>query len=160
MPASNITASTRYYRPDVSTIVFASAVANKNSPTRAEINAGTALENEIAEVAGFSVQSATVDTPDLGSRFISQVDGDITVEDSSITFWASSNSTDVRGLLPRGTVGFLLFMDESDTSGRRGYTFPIKVTSTSPIRERDGGARVTVSFAVTSEPGEYWVVPA
>lgn len=160
MPAPDIVASIRYYRPETASVVYASAVANKNSPTRGEINAGTALENQIAEIAGFSVSSDTVPTADLGTRFISQIDGDITVEASSITFWASQNSVDIRGLLPRGTTGFLIFMDESDTPTRKGYTFPVKVTAVSPIREREGGARVTVNFAVTSEPGEYWTIPA
>lgn len=160
MPASPITASTRYFRPDTSSVVFASAIANKSAPTRAEINAGTALENEISEVNGFSVTSETIPTPDLGTRFISQIDGDITVEASSLTCWASVNSVDVRGLLPRGTTGFLLFMDEGDVSGRKGDTFPIKVTSQGAIRERDGGARRVVNFAITSEPGEGWTIPA
>jgi hypothetical protein len=160
MPASALTSSLRYFRPDTSAVVFASAVANKNSPTRAEINAGTELAGEIVEISGFQTTSESLPTPDLASRFTSSIPGRITAEDSSITFYASSNSVDVRGLLPRDTAGFLLFMDEGDISGRKGDTFPVKVGSLAKDRSMEDPARIVISFTITSEPGENWTVPA
>ena len=75
--------------------------------TRAEINAGTDLTAEIAEMSGFTVTSDSVDTPDLSNRFTAKIPGRITADDSSISFYASSTSADVRTVLPRDTAGYV-----------------------------------------------------
>lgn len=160
MPAGNITASTRYFRPGVTSIVFATSVASQASPTRAEINAGTDLRNEVAAIDGWQVTSNFIDTPDLGSRFTSRVAGRISADDSSITFYASSNSVDVRSLLPRDTTGYVLMMDEGDFAGRKMDVFKVTVAAAPKQRSVDDPSQIQVQFAITAVPSENVTIPA
>jgi hypothetical protein len=160
MPAGNITASTRYVRYGLTRVVFAPAVANVLSPTRAEINAGTDLSNEVESVNGFQVQSNFVETPDLGTQFTGKLAGRTSADDSSITCYASSNSIDVRTLLPRGTTGFILWFDEGDVAGRKADCYPITVGSIPKDRDVEAAARIIVNVAITRTPTENFTIPA
>jgi hypothetical protein len=160
MPAANITASTRYVRFGLTRVVFAPAVANILSPTRGEINAGTDLSNEVESVNGFQVASNFVDTPDLGTVYTGKLSGRTTSDDSSITMYASSNSIDVRALLPRGTSGFIIWFDEGDTAGRKADVYPITVGSIPKDRDVEAAARIIVNVAITRTPTENFTVPA
>jgi hypothetical protein len=160
MPATPITASTRYARFGVTKVVFAPAVANILSPTRAEINAGTDLSGEVAEISGFQVTSNFIDTPDLGSAFTSKIAGRTSSDDSSITMYASSNSVDVRALLPRGTAGFLIWFDEGDVPTRKADCYKITVGSIAKDRSLDDPSKIVVSVAITSTPTENFTIPA
>jgi hypothetical protein len=160
MPAPNITASTRYARFGVTRVVYALTVANYLSPTRGEINAGTDLSNEVAEISGFQVTSEFIDSPDLGSAFVAKVAGRTSSDDSSITMYASVNSVDVRTLLPRGTTGYLMWFDEGDVAGRKYDVYPITVGSAAKDRDLEAAARIIVSVAVTRVPAENVTVPA
>src|SRR5215216_5822239 len=155
MAAPNITASIRYARFGVTRVVYALTVSNYNSPTRAEINAGTDLSTEVAEISGFQVNSGFIPTPDLATPFTGQILGRTTAEDSSITMYASVNSVDVRTLLPRGTVGYLMWFDEGDVPTRKYDIYPITVGSVGKERTTDDTpARLVVNVAVTREPAE------
>ena len=160
MPAPNITASTRFFRPGTTSVVFATAIANKAAPTRGEINAGTDLRNEIAEINGFQMTSESQPAPDLGNRFTSSVPGRITAEDSSITFYESVTGVDVRALLPRDTTGFLLLMPGGDVSGRKMNVAPITVASLATDYSLEEVARLIVSFTITSSMAENVTIPA
>jgi hypothetical protein len=159
--APNIVASTRYARFGVTRVVYALSVSNYLSPTRAEINAGQDLSNEVAEINGFQVTSNFIDTPDLASSFTPKIAGRTSSDDSSITMYASLNSTDVRGILPRGTTGFLMWFDEGDVPGRKYDIYPITVGSVAKERSTDDVAsRLVVSVAITRVPAENVTVPA
>jgi hypothetical protein len=160
MPAGNITASTRFFRPGTTSVVFAVSVANKAAPTRGEINAGTDLRNEVSEISGFQTNSATIETPDLATRFSSKLPARITADDSSITFYESVTGVDVRALLPRDTVGYLLFMPGGDTAARKMNVFPVTVASLATDWSIEDAARLVVSFTVTSIPAENVAIPA
>jgi hypothetical protein len=158
--APNITASVRYVRYGITRVVFAPAVANILSPTRAEINAGTDLSNEVESVSGFQVASNFIETPDLASPFIGKLAGRTSSDDSSITMYASSNSIDVRALLPRGTSGFIMWFDEGDVAGRKYDIYPITVGSIPKDRDLEAAARIIVNVAITRTPTENATVPA
>lgn len=160
MPASAMTVSTRYFRPGVTKIVFASSVATQASPTRAEINAGTDLSGEIAAIDGWQVTSEFIDTPDLGNRFTSKIAGRISADDSSLTFYSSLNSVDVRTLLPRDTTGFILFMDEGDVATRKMDVFKVTVASAPKQRDLEDPSRIQVQFSITASPSENVTIPA
>jgi hypothetical protein len=160
MPAPNIPASTRFFRPGTTSVVFCTTIANKAAPTRGEINAGTDLRNEVAEISGFQTTSETVDAPDLGSRFNVKIPGRIAADDSSLTLYESVTGVDARSLLPRDTTGFLLFMDGGDVSGRKMDVFPITVASLAHDRSLEDPGRLIVTFTVTSVPAENVLIPA
>ena len=160
MPASNITASTRYYRPGITQVSYVPTIANKAAPTRAELNAGTNLSPEVNAIDGWQPTSNFIDAPDLVSAFVPKVAGSVEAGDSSLTLYASSNSTDVRSLLPRGTVGFIVMFDESDTPTRKMDVFPVTVGSQAKVRDIGDVAKITINFAITSAPAENVTVPA
>lgn len=160
MPATAITASTRYYRPGITQVDYLPACANKAAPTRSEINAGTDLSREVNAIDGWQPTSNFLDAPDLVSSFVPKVAGSVEAGDSSLTFYASSNSVDVRALLPRGTTGFVLMLDESDTAGRKMDVYPVTVGSQQKIRDIGDVAKIQISFAITSAPAENVTIPA
>jgi hypothetical protein len=160
MPAGNIVTSTRYARFGVTRVVYALTVSNYLSPTRGEINAGTDLSTEVAEISGFSVNSAFIDTPDLATSFTAKIAGRTSSDDSSITMYASVNSIDVRGVLPRGTTGYFMWFDEGDVPGRKFDVYPITVGSVGKDRSIEDPARLVVNVAITRTPAENVTVPA
>lgn len=160
MAATPISATKRYYRKGVTKIVFCTTLADKASPTRGEIDAGKDLSGEIAEINGWQVTSAFVDTPDLNSRFTGKIPGDITADDSSLNFYASSDSVDVRQLLPRDTTGFILIMDEGDKPSALMDVYPVTVGSAPKLRTLTDPAMIQVNFSISSEPSENVAVPA
>lgn len=158
--ATPINASTRYYRRGVTKVLWVPTIANKNSPTRTELDAGTALEAETGAMSGWQTTSETVATPALGSRFTPVVGGAITAADSSLTFWASKDADDVRTLLTRESAGFIVWMDEGDVPTQTMDVYPVTVTSQAKVRELDSAAQIMAQFAITSEPAENVTIPA
>lgn len=156
-----ITASTRYFDVGLTVVYYLPAVANTSAPTRAEMDAGTNLSREIAEIDGWSVTSNTIETPDLSTKFVSQIGGRIEAADSSLTFYASSNSVDVRNLLPRDTTGFIMWLDAGDVPTQKADVYPITVRSVSKMRSVGSeAARIKVDFAITRQPAENVTIPA
>lgn len=160
MPASTIATSTRFFARGVSACIYMPSCANKSAPTRAEINAGTNLSTQIADLSGFSVTGNVIDTPDLATTFDSKIAGTTSAEDSSLDLYASVDGVDVRALLPRTTAGFILWADGGDVAGRKADVFPVVVTSNSQMRSTSDAAKRRVSFAITSEPAESVTIPA
>lgn len=157
--ATPINSSVRYYRRGTTKVLWVPTIANKNAPTRPELNAGTALEGETGAMNGWQTTSNTVATPALGSRFTPVVGGEITAADSSLTFWASKDGDDVRALLQREDSGFIVWMDEGDVAGQTCDVYPVTVTSQAKVRELDQAAQIMAQFAITSEPAENVTIP-
>ncbi|WP_225080444.1 hypothetical protein [Streptomyces sp. CoT10] len=158
--ATPLQASTRYYRRGITRVLWVPVIVNRLAPTRAELDAGTALEGETGAMAGWQTTSGTVPTPALGSRFTPTVGGEITAADSSLTLWASKDGDDVRTLLVREAVGNVVWMDEGDIPTQTMDVFPVQVTSQAKVRELDQAAQIMCQFAITSEPAENVTIPA
>jgi hypothetical protein len=162
MPPTALTATQRYFRPEVTKVYWVVTITTVSAPTRSELNAGIDLSGEISELSGFQVVSATVDTPDLGSRFTSKIPGRITADDSSINFYATSTGfNDARSVLPRDTSGHVVIMDAGDvsTTGRMSV-YPSKVAAHGMLRGVEDPAMTQAQFTITSEPSEDLVIPA
>ncbi|BBB01076.1 hypothetical protein RVR_8320 [Actinacidiphila reveromycinica] len=160
MTATPIAATVRYFRPEKTKVYWLPAVANPTSPTRPELDAGTDLSDEVSDISGWSVTSDTVDTPDLGSRFVGKIPSTISADDSSLTFYADSSGQDVRGLLTRNQSGFIVWLDEGDTGDYYMDVFPVRVSSVPKVRDMSNAATITVNFTVTREPSENVTIPA
>lgn len=158
--ATPIQASVRYYRRGVTRVLWVPTIAVPATPTRIELDAGTALEAETGAMDGWQTTSETVPTPALGSRFTPVVGGAITAADSSLTFWASKTGEDVRSLLTREATGFIVWMDEGDVPTQPMDVYPVTVTAQAKVRELDAAAQIMCQFAITSEPQENVAIPA
>lgn len=160
MTATDITASDHYFRQGVSRVLWVPTIANLQAPTRSELNAGTDLSNEIAAVAGWEVTGNTEDTPALGSVFVGKVPSTTTSDNSSLTLYADRTSDDVRGLLSRGSTGYVVWMDEGDVANYLMDVFPSRVTAVSPQRDIAITGQIMVSFAIMREPAQALSIPS
>lgn len=160
------TAGHRYIPPGVRQYVWVETLADKTAPTRTEIDAGTDLTAEIADVSGFSVSSDTVDAPDLASRFTSKVPGMITADDSELDIYLSKDpgtNGDARTLLTRDAEGFVVIFPEGDDGGTNNHlmdVFPATVSSAAIQPDIDKPGTLIVNFTITDEPAQNIAVPA
>jgi hypothetical protein len=152
MPTPALTfGGVRYIGPGTRKYYWVPTIATLSAPTRSELNAGTDLTATIPTdgVNGFTVSTNFVDTPDFGSVTVSKIPGAVTLADSSLTFYESSTSSDVRALLTQGLVGYVTIMLEGDVVGQKMNAFKVQVASVSP--DQNGGDKaetVTVGFAL------------
>lgn len=162
MAPTAINKSNRYFDPNVTKCYYLPEVAAEDfAPTREEMDAGTDLSNEIADLDGWLVEGDDIETPDLGSLFTSKIPGRTSVDDCSLTFHADKAGDDVRTLLPRGTEGFIMWCDGGDEPANIAGVYPVRVKSVGVQRSvEDDNARVQVAFTVTREPNEQVAVPA
>ena len=153
-------AITRFFAPGTTQIVFCTSIASKSAPTFSELDAGTELTRDVADIAGWMTTSAMIDTPDLDTRFVSQIPGRITAESSSITFYADEDrgAGDVATLLPRDTDGYIVIADGGLASGI-GDVFQVTVSSNSMSRSLENATQRVVTFAIRSEPAEGVTLP-
>lgn len=159
MPPSPLTPTVRYVPPGTRKVYWVTTIATYTAPTRAELNAGIDLSAEVAAINGFTVQSGTVPTPDLSSRFVSEIPGQITAPSSQLSFYASNTSSDVRTVLPRDTAGFVVILWEGDITGQRMDVFPAKVTVSAPNGNMQNPEQIDVSFSITKVPANNVVIP-
>jgi hypothetical protein len=157
--ATPLSPTIRYFPPGTRKVYFCPSIGAPSAPTRAELDAGTDLSAEIDTMTGFSLAGATVDTPDMGSPFTSQVPGRQTAANNSIDFYISANSVDVRSLLTRGTAGFIVLLWEGDVSGLRMDVFPVTVITQAMDTTVDDPGKCTIDFAVTKLPSTGLVIP-
>lgn len=162
MAATPITPVNRYWPVGTTKWLWVPTIANYTvAVTRAEINAGTDLSGEVADISGFTVTSNQIDTPDVNSRFRSKIPGPIEAEDSSLTIYADPSGADVRSLLPRDTSGYVVRMDGGDVAGRKMSVFPVKVASQNKLLGTDEEAgRIEITFTITRQPAEDLTIPA
>lgn len=161
MVATPISASTRYSNVANTVPYWVPAIANKNAPTRGELNAGTNLAPENAAADGWKTSSDQIETPDMATRFTSKIPGRLNADDSSITMYMDLGGTDARSLMPVDTNGFVVWMDGGDIAGRKMDVFPVRVASHGKTRSVEGtdAAQVEIQYAITGQPAENLIIP-
>lgn len=161
LPAPTAIGTTkRYIAPGVRKYVWVPTIANKNSPTSAEISAGKDLTAEVAAADGWTTTSNNVDAPDFGTRFTSKVAGMITADDSSFTLYQSRDSDDVRTLLTRDLTGFVIIFPEGISADGTMDVFPVTVSSPSKQQSQSDPAQIQIQFTITSEPAADVAIPS
>jgi hypothetical protein len=159
MPPAPLTPTNRYFPPAKRKIYWLTTCSNYNAPTRGELNAGTDLSAEIAAVAGYSLTDNPVDTPDMGSRFTSQVPGRQTAAGSSLTIYCDQVGNDARALLLNGVAGFVVCLWEGDTTGFFMDVFPARVDSQAMDTTVDDPGQCVFSFTCSRVPAIRVLVP-
>lgn len=149
MPATQIAAATRYFQPGVTKVILIPTVANMTTgPTRSEINAGTDVSRDIAAISGWSIASEKVDTPDLGVRFVSNVQGRLRAADSGLTFYASKDGADIRAELELDQALYVAFLDGGDVEDNPMDVFQVTVSGMPKMRDLEDAPRIEVSFNI------------
>jgi hypothetical protein len=150
----------KFFRRGVSAIKFLPSVAGA-SPTRGEITAGTILTPQVADISGFQLSNQPIPVPDLSTVFTSQINGEDTVADSSITFNDDDASTTIRTALAKGTAGFVILFPYGDLVGKRLEKWPVVSTGVNDAWSvGNDPAQFVVGFAVTSTPVQSGTTPA
>lgn len=159
-PIPVIDATDRYFLPGTTKVVIVPTIANlATGPTRAELNAGTDVSDEISSITGWQITSEDVATPDLGKRFVSNVTGRLTAANSGLQFWADKTGSDVRELLVTDQDTHIVFLDGGDVAASPLDAFKVKVSSVGKVREIEGAGRIDVSFSIR-DYAENLAVPA
>lgn len=160
MSAPEIAASTRYFLPGTTKVLLLDTVANLvTGPTRAEIDAGLDISEEIAAITGFQISGATIATPDLGKRFNGQVNGRLSASDSRLTCYADVTGADIRDEIAIDDEKFVVFMDGGDVPASPMDCYKTSCLSVGRIREIEGVGRLDVGFSIR-DYSEGLVVPA
>lgn len=159
----------RYFRRNKEKWVFAPAVANLAAPSRAEITAGTVLNQPndtsfagIAGVTGFGFANEPIKTPDAGSDFDKQIPGIDQMDNSSIEFYDDDASATKRTALAKGTAGVMIRMPYGDSVGKRCESWPVRTTGVNDDTNlvASEAAKFTVGFAIENKPNQSGVIPA
>lgn len=159
MAPTPLTVTVRYTPPGVRKYYFMTTASSYLTPTRGELNAGTDLTAEIAEVSGWQLAGNNADVPDLSTGFVAQVPARVTASDSEIVFYASSTSADVRTVLTRGTTGFIVILPEGDVTSQKMEVWPVKVKSMFIDGSIEDPGKVHVQFSITKIPAQNVVIP-
>lgn len=154
--------SERFFAPNVTKIWFLTTIAAADlKPTRAELTAGNDLSDEVADIAGWNVTGEDVATPGL-TEFTGSVPGRISVDASSITFYADLKGADVRTVLTRGLNGYIVIADAGDIADGVCDVFPVRVKAVGKPRTVTGSNahHVTVGFSTPRKPAVDVALPA
>lgn len=151
----------RYFRRGKSKIFFTPTIVAPAAPTRAEVTSATDLTPQIADIGGLQFTNSPIATPDLATTFTTQIPGEDTADNPTLTFYDDDAATTIRTALAKGTQGYLILMPYGDVPAKRAEVW--KATSTGVNDEWSAGndpARYAVTFAVTAVPVQNAVVPA
>lgn len=160
MPTPAITASTRYFLPGTTKVYLLDLVADLAvGPTRAELDAGVDISEEIAAITGFNISGATIPTPDLGKRFNAQVSGRLSASDSRLTVYADKTGQDVRQEVAIDDEKYVVFMDGGDVASSPMDVYQCQCLSVGRMRELEGVGRLDIGFSIR-DYAEDLVVPA
>lgn len=152
----------RFFRRGVSKVHFLPAVATPATPTRIEIDAGTDLSVDLADISGFQFENSPISTPNLASAFTPQIDGEDTVPTSSFTFYDRDQADEtIRNVLAKGTKGFIALFPYGDIPTERMEIWEI---SSAGVNDEwsmgNDAARFMVGVSILSPPSQDVAIPA
>lgn len=149
------TPATRYFQPGKTKVIIAPTYA-----TQANIAAGSDVSIDVAVINGFTTTTADLPTPNIGEAFTSSIPGRKTADQSSIDFYADADGDDIRTVLTVGQDTNVLFLADGTAAGSAMDVFPVRVGSTSLVRDFEAIPVVRVSFSITAEPIEGSTYPS
>jgi hypothetical protein len=104
------------------------------APTQAELNAGvnvlgTPQAEELAEIAGFEVQTSSLPTPGYAGVQVGNVAGESTFPDSALVFYKDDVVTTIFTAMAQGATGYLAIMRDGQAATKEVELFPVTVAS-------------------------------
>lgn len=162
MAATPIDPTDKFIHPGVTQIYFVPVIEDVESPTRAELDAGTDVTREVIGSSGWQISSNRVTYNPLDSRFTPSISGRDSVEDSSLTLPQDLAGDDVRDVMPRGTRGYIVIMHGGDVPDSPMDVWPVEVASLGKAVSVEGTdvASIVVNYAIVSPPAENIAIPA
>jgi len=149
----------RFFRRGKSKVYIVPAVVGA-SPTSAELTAGTDVSGDLAAISGFGITNSPIPTPDLGTAFNSQIEGEDAAEDCSMTFYDDDTLNVLRTLLVKGAAVSVVLMPYGKISTKRCEVWKVKSTGFNDQWTLDASAAQAVcTFAVVAAPNQAGVIP-
>ena len=156
---------TRYMRKGRTKFWFVTTLADPDSPTDDEINAGVNISKDVAAVNGFSFSNSPIDTPDFDSTFTPQIGGEDKAAESSFEFYQrdrkNTNTDTTYEAMEKDDVGFVVILPDGFqtgdalTAGDLVDVWPVTVTSKSKSYSADNtAAKYMVTFSIREAPYE------
>lgn len=148
----------RFMRKGTTKFYFVPTIAALAAPTVAEVTAGTHLSPQMAEVNGFTFSNSPIQTPDMNSRFVSQIPGEDSTDESSIVFYEDKSTNPIRTALAKDTNGFIVIFSgglagATPAASDKCEVWPVTVSSNARRYTADNSAaQYEVKFATTSPP--------
>lgn len=142
----------KFFRRGVSKVYFM-VVDPGASVSSAEFTGGVDLSPFISEMNGWQLQNTPIRTPNLADTFTSQIDGEETVADSTLTMSDENGVSAFRTALPKGTVGFIVLAPYGIAAAKRCEVWPVKcIGINDQYTVGNEPARTIVAFAITAVP--------
>lgn len=160
MAATPMTATNKYYDVANTKCYLVFTTANPTAPTRSELDAGTDITGEIADVSGFTLSAEELEVPNMNDLFVGRIPGRQSAEDSSIATYGDINGNDITDLLETGDELYVVWLHGGDTANNKMDVYPVRVRSVSRLISLSDAARVQTEFSIRSKPTLGVAVPA
>ncbi len=159
-PIPAMDATDRFFLPGTTKVIIVPTIANLAiGATRAELDAGTDVSDEISSITGWMITSEDMPTADLGKRFVPKVSGRLTSANSALQFWADKTGADIRELLVIDQDTHVVFLDGGNVAASPMDVFKVNVSSVGKLREIEGVGRIDVACSIR-DYAENLLVPA
>lgn len=149
----------RFMRKGKMKVYFATTIASTTTaPTVAELTAATHLTPQIGEMNGFTFSNSPIQTPDMDTKFVSQIPGEDSTEDSSLVFYELDGTNPIKAALAKDTDGYVVIFPaglagSAPAAGDKCEVWPVTVSSNSRRYTNGNEAGMyEVKFACTEEP--------
>lgn len=155
--------SKRFVPRAVNKYIFCPTVAAVDpapAPTKAEMDGGTDLTNELFAVDGFSTSTTFVESSDVGTQFKGKLPAGAEAADATMTFNASQDGLDVRTILEEGQRGYMVIGLGGAEIADKVDVYEVVIGSVDTPTAADETAKVVVSIGVPSKPNKGYAVPA
>ena len=144
----------KFFRRGITKVKFLPAIASALLvPTAPELTAGTDLTVDLAEVSGWQLTNSPIPVPSMADKFTSQIEGEDTVADSSLTFYDRDDAEVIRDVLAKGVVGYIVIAPYGFTAAKRLQVYYCSSTGVNDeFSVGNDAARFMVGFAIKSTP--------
>lgn len=152
----------RFTRKGISRVFFCATLSSQTAPSIAtDLTTANEITSAISEISGFQFSNSPINTPDLATVFVSQIPGEDTAEDSSITYYDDDTTTTLRTAQAKGNAGFIVLCPYGRVLTKRAEIWPSKSTGyNDEWTTANEAARARVQFAITSVPNQAATVAA
>lgn len=150
----------RFMRKGTTKVFFATTIVDINAPSVTEMAAATNLTPQIAEISGFTFSNSPIQTPDMDTKFVSQIPGEDSTEESMIVFYEDQTSNPIRTVLAKDTTGYICIFSAGIAGAAPANSevcevWPVTVSSNARrYTATNEAAQYEVKFATTAEPDQ------
>lgn len=150
----------RFYIVGVTDVAFFPTIANKNTPTVAELTAGTLLTKHVRAIDGFQLETGDVDANDISDDFENTISGRSSVGDASLLIYGSKTGlNDARSLLAAGIRGFIGLAPGGLKTASKFDLFPVQVKPHGKVYDDSAAFHMRFAFNVYEKPAIDVTVP-